>query len=253
MPHDDNGLFRVISKAEAIKEKEQRAAEKDERRHRPKAYPPLDAESLRVYRELYPHPPSVLWLFGTLAAIASFFAALLEGLFTNDKIIFGGMTLLFILYGLIKGKVVPIIWYFFVRGWQSRLPFTLDGWSALVGTTHIKDSWEWRDIVIRLKYQSDNAEFAQAMSAIMTILRKDVENVTYEEDVGESGRHDWIWDPKARVITGSANSQVLGLLLEFFRGPLSHVIKTFNVPMTIIISPDGDWYHVKGKPMGMIP
>lgn len=221
----------------------------------PKVSRHIDIESPRAYRAMYPRRLTVAWTFALVAAIVLYSITWLGELFPYDRPTVIAIVIGLFLWAIYRQLLMPSLWAMRYRGWRSRLPFTLNGWSEALSDSRLLNHKYWCDLTITVAPSVTSPDLESAIDAALMLFGRKAWDAYYSADSNTGSRLHW--KSSAFHAEGSANNRVFGLILELLTGPLSRIAMTSDAKLVVTITPTKEFYFVKSDPfaggIGVVP
>ena len=136
-----------------------------------------------------------------------------------------------VIYGVLLLTYTLINYFRFLKfkGWQERLPFSLEGFSEMIRSKKMFCDLCWNDTKITVETNEGN-ETVQVIEAALKIFVKRTEMAFYTRDAFDGGsrsRRDWKLT-SATSVEGSANPEVMRYMKDLFEGELTTIARKTN-------------------------
>lgn len=118
-------------------------------------------------------------------------------------------------------------YHFQFKGWQERLPFTIEGWNEMIYDKKMFCDLCWNHTRIEIILSNSTPDLEELIAASLKLFSKKTKRAFYSQDMHSPStlnRNDWKL-VSTTVAEGSANPQVMRYMKNLFQQELSTIAK----------------------------
>lgn len=233
----------IINQANQLREKNEQAAKKAKEKqaaqlareqNRPAPANSEQSDKYMTYRRLFGNPfiwyPACFILIG----MPLYYFGMPTRVNTEEGNDTYDLYILLLIVGLIAlTELLILCGYFLFRNWRNRLPFTVEGWGALVDAEDFGDYQQWRRCTVTLELTAGYSP--ELIKSLLYIFCQKANKQYYYTEDGTIEK----WTSGTTLnFSGSINKDVAKVLYKFISRDLKNLHRNGNIQVQkVIISP----------------